>query len=145
MKKRSMFLLVIIFIILVIILSVFLVNRSDNKNFISTSYADILKMVENKESFVLCISATDCSHCQSFKPKLKKISKDYNTKIYYIDIDKIDKDDYDKFKTDFSFDGGTPTTLFIIDGEEKTVANRIDGDVSIEKVVNKLKKNGFIK
>lgn len=145
MKKRSIFLLVIIFIILVIILSVFLVNKSNNKNFISTNYADILKMVENKENFVLCISATDCSHCQSFKPKLKKISNDYNIKIYYIDIDKINKEDYDKFKTDFSFDGGTPTTLFIIDGEEKTVANRIDGDVSIEKVVNKLKKNGFIK
>ena len=45
----------------------------------------------------------------------------------------------------FSFDGGTPTTIFFKDGEEKTTATRIEGDISIERTIDKFKKNGFIK
>ena len=44
----------------------------------------------------------------------------------------------------FNFDG-TPTTVFVIDGEEKTAANRIVGEASEEKITKKLKSNGFIK
>ena len=44
-----------------------------------------------------------------------------------------------------SFDGGTPVTIFIKNGEEKTTATRIEGDISIERTIDKFKKNGFIK
>ena len=33
---------------------------------------------------------------------------------------------------------------FIKNGEEKTTATRIEGDVSTDKIIDKLKKNGFI-
>ena len=36
------------------------------------------------------------------------------------------------------------TPILILDGEEKTSANRINGDASKEKIINKLKSNGFI-
>ena len=68
-----------------------------------------------------------------------------NIDIFYTDVDTFSEEDYEKFKTEFSFDGSTPTTIFFNDGEEKTTATRIEGNVSTEKVINKLKKNGFIK
>ena len=68
----------------------------------------------------------------------------YNINIYYTDIDKYTKTDLKKFNNLISFDGGTPVTIFIKNGEEKTTATRIEGDVSTDKIIDKLKKNGFI-
>lgn len=146
MKKKKF--LVIFSIILVVAITVILICNNlyfDNRNFIKLSYDEILEKVNSKEDFVLCVSASECTHCKSYKPKLKKISKDYDIKIYYTDIDKFDEKDYDEFKDKFSFDGGTPTTIFFKDGEEKTTATRIEGDISIERTIDKFKKNGFIK
>lgn len=103
-----------------------------------------MEKVNNKENFILCVSATYCSHCQDYKPKLKKVANDYNILIYYIDIDELNEDEYDKFKKEFSFDGGTPTTIFFKKGKETTTATRIEGNVSTEKIITKLKANGFI-
>lgn len=145
MKKRNYLIfggiLIIAFIIGII---VWYSTSIYNKNFIELSYDEILEKVNNKDDFILCVSASECTHCKSYKPKLKKISNDYNVKIYYTDIDKFDDNDYDEFKNKFSFDGGTPTTIFFKEGEEKTTATRIEGDISIEKTIDKLKKNGFI-
>lgn len=145
MKKRKS-LIVISSAILIIVITAFICCNIyfDNKNFIKLSYNEILEKVNNKEDFVLCVSASECTHCKSYKPKLRKISKDYDIKIYYTDIDKFGDKDYDEFKEIFSFDGGTPTTIFFKEGEEKTTATRIEGDISMEKTIDKLKKNGFI-
>ena len=60
-------------------------------------------------------------------------------------IEKIDnlipeKKEFSKYIT---FDG-TPVTVFIKNGEEKTAATRINGSASTEKILAKLKSNGFI-
>lgn len=135
--------LVIILIISIIIFGYYELFYKSH-NFIKLSYDEVINKIENKESFVLCVSASECTHCLDYKPKLKKVSYDYDIKIYYIDVDKLSEDDYENFKTKLSFDGATPTTIFIKEGEEKTTSSRIDGDVSTEKIINKLKKNGFI-
>lgn len=145
MKKRKNLIIISSSILIIVITAFIFCNiYFDNKNFIKLSYNEILEKVSNKEDFVLCVSASECTHCKSYKPKLRKISKDYDIKIYYTDIDKFDDKDYDEFKEKFSFDGGTPTTIFFKDGEEKTTATRIEGDISMEKTIDKLKKNGFI-
>lgn len=141
MKKNKSIIIIISVILIIVILAMFIFRKN---NLISLNYNDIMEKINNKESFVLCISRTNCSHCNDYKPKLKKVANKYDVKIYYTDVDLFDDKDYDKFKTDFSFDGGTPTTIFIINGEEKTTATRVEGDVSTEKIINKLKKNGFI-
>lgn len=117
----------------------------EKDKFISLNYNEIIDKVNNKDSFVLCVSASDCIHCQDYKPKLKSIANKYNIDIFYTDVDTFSEENYERFKTEFSFDGSTPTTIFFNDGEEKTTATRIEGDVSTEKIINKLKKNGFIK
>lgn len=145
MKKKNYLVIGGIILIAIIIGVIIWYNvSSGSKNFIKLNYNEILEKVDNKESFILCVSASECTHCKSYKPKLKKISNDYDIKIYYTDVDKFSDDDYKEFKDKFSFDGGTPTTIFFKDGEEKTTATRIEGDISIERTIDKFKKNGFI-
>lgn len=141
-KKKYLLIASMLIVILGIIIGYFLFSMNDN--LIKLSYDEIMEKIDNKENFILCISRTTCSHCNVYKPKLRKVANKYDIKIYYTDVDKYSKDDLKNFNSKISFDGGTPTTLFIKDGEEKTTATRIEGDVSIEKIVDKLKKNGFI-
>ena len=117
---------------------------NSNNNLIKLDYSDLENKIENKEDFVVCISRTTCSHCNDYKPKLKKIANKYKINIYYTDIDKYSKTELEKFNNLISFDGGTPVTIFIKNGEEKTTATRIEGDISTDKIIDKLKKNGFI-
>lgn len=116
-----------------------------NNNLIKLNYNEIIEKLDNKENFVLCISRTTCIHCNNYKPKLKKVANKYNIKIYYTDVDKFTKKELEDFSSKISFDGSTPVTIFIKDGEEKTTATRIEGDVSVNKIIDKLKKNSFIK
>lgn len=139
MKKK-----IIIMSIIILIASLIYVIINNNSKLIKLNYTEIKEKIENKDNFVLCISATNCSHCQNYKPKLKKIANKYNIKIYYINKDKLTEEEYKEFKTKLSFDGGTPTIIFFKQGEEKTTATRIEGNVKIEKIIEKLKNNGFI-
>lgn len=143
MKEKKKIAIIMLLIIILVILAIFIWSLRKN-NLVSINYDEIMEKVNNKESFVLCISNTECTHCNDYKPKLKKVANKYNVKIYYTDVDLFNDEDYNDFKVNFSFDGGTPITIFIINGEERTTATRINGDVSIEKIINKLKKNGFI-
>lgn len=133
---------IIIIIVLGIGLGYLLFNS--NSNLIELDYHNLENKINNKESFVVCISRTTCSHCNDYKPKLRKVANKYKINIYYTDIDKYTKTDLKKFNNLISFDGGTPVTIFIKNGEEKTTATRIEGDVSTDKIIDKLKKNGFI-
>ena len=63
--------------------------------------------------------------------------------IQYIDIDRLTQKQSTKIKEVFNY-SGTPTTVFVIDGTEETAANRIVGEAKKEKIIAKLKSNGFI-
>lgn len=109
------------------------------------SYNDFMKKIENKDSFALVVGSHECSHCTGFKVTMEKFIKDYQVKVYYIDILTLSEDEYNEFVTHVNFGGGTPTTVFITDGVEKTVYNRIVGELSYDKVVAKYKNAGYIK
>ena len=142
-KTFKLILGILIIIFVGIIIGYFIFNK--NNNLIKLDYKDIVNKIDNKESFVLCVSRTTCSHCQSYKPKLQKVANKYNIKIYYTDIDTYNKDELNDFNSRITFDGGTPVTLFIKNGEEETTVNRINGNVSKDKIISKFKSNGFIK
>lgn len=143
MKNKKILIPLIILAVILLVGIIYLFTMK-NTNFVKLNYNEILNKVENKDDFVLCVSAKDCIHCQEYKPKLEKISNKYDIMIYYVDIDEFTEEEYQTFKTKFSFDGGTPTTIFFKNGEEKTTANRIEGNTKTEKIINKLKSNGFI-
>lgn len=142
MKKKKYIIILLVVLILILTIIILLNNKS---NLIKLSYNEVIEKINNKEDFILCITATNCTHCQEYKPKLKKISSEYNIKIYYTDINTFNDEDYENFKTKLSLDGSTPITIFIKDGTETTTATRIEGNVSTEKIIKKLKSNGFIK
>ena len=144
MKMKNKKILLVIIIAIIILLSVVVITLSNKSNLVKINYNEIMEKLDNKESFVLCLSASNCVHCQSYKPKLEKIANKYDIVIYYTNIDELNENDYEKLKTKLSFTGGTPTTIFFKNGEEKTTATRLEGDTKTEKILNKLKQNGFI-
>ena len=146
MKKIKRRVTIIVVICLIILVGAIIADRILGKSYLKEiKYDQVVEKINNKESFVLLLSQTTCAHCMDFKPKLAEVAKKYKVEIYYLETNLLGADALAKFKVDyFSFDG-TPTTIFVIDGEEKTAANRINGDVSKEKVIAKLKSNGFIK
>ena len=143
MKNKKLIILLAAITILTTVGIVYFFNIK-NSNLIELNYNEVKEKINNKENFILCISANECIHCQKYKPKLKKIANDYNIKIYYINRDEIKKEKYEEFKKELSFDGGTPTTIFFKEGKEQTTASRIEGNEKTEKIINKLKSNGFI-
>ena len=143
MKNKNIFTISIIALIL-IIGGLLVYNFLNKSNLKEVNIKEVIEKVNDKEDFVLCISKTTCTHCNSYKPKLDKISKKYNLEIFYIDIDKYSTEEESEFKKYISFDGSTPVTVFIKNGEEKTASNRIFGNLSYDKVLKKIKKEGFI-
>ncbi len=142
-NKRRIYTLGIICFILLIIFGI--LNIKDTKSYFKEiKYDKVIEKINNKESFVLVLSQTTCSHCMSYKPTVEKVSKNYKLTIYYLETNLMSKKESEKFKKYITY-SGTPTTVFIIDGEEKTVANRLDGAVEESKLIEKLKSNGFIK
>ena len=133
-------------ICLVLLVGAFIAdNIIANYYFSKIGYKEIIEKIEDKEDLILLISQTTCSHCENYKPKLKDVAKKYKLHVYYIDVDLLDEDEYDELNSYLSFaSSGTPITIFLKDGNESTVANRIKGDSSKDKIVKKLKSNGFI-
>ena len=144
MKKQKKKAIILAIVCIIVLVGAVIADRAlDESNLIEIKYDDMMEKVNNKESFVVLFSQTTCSHCMDFKPKLNRVAKNYKVKIYYLETDLLDKETTAELKKQFSFNG-TPTTIFVIDGEEKTAATRINGDVSEEKIISKLKSNGFI-
>lgn len=101
-------------------------------------------MIEEKQSFILFIGSTECQHCDLYKETLNEVISKYQIKISYIDISKLSVAENAKLKTYVNYTG-TPTTAFIENGVEASMYDRIDGNKPMNKVVEKLKKKGYIK
>lgn len=141
-KKKG---LILVIICLIILIGAFITDRILSKDYlIELKYDEVMEKVDNKESFVLLFSQTTCSHCAQYKPKLSQVAKDYKINIYYLEVDLLKDKQEKELKKHFSYNS-TPVTLFITDGDEVTAATRIVGDVTKDKIISKLKSNGYIK
>lgn len=132
-------------IIMVFTLVLLLTGCSSNDNHIKEISLDKFKeKMANKESFVLYIGNENCSHCVAYLPTLKSVLKEYNVTIYHLDNSKLSEEEYLEFKSYISI-SGTPTVVFITDGDEETTLNRIVGEISKEDTIERFKTNGYIK
>lgn len=142
-KNNNLFVIAIVVLIVVIaFLLINFINTPKRGELVSINYKEIKEKIDNEESFILVVSQSTCSHCASYKPKLEQIANEYGFDIYYIDYDK--DSDKEKFLDYFSLDGSTPITLFFNEGKEKSLLNRLGGEISKEKAIEKFKKMGFI-
>lgn len=144
MKKNNIIKIIIAFILILLIITILFKNDNNKGELIELTYNNVIEKIDNEEDFILVISQSTCSHCATYKPKLINIAKNYNINIYYINIDLENNDIKTKFLKDFNLSGATPTTIFIKKGTETSLLNRIEGDVSEKKIIEKFKKMGFI-
>lgn len=145
MKKNNNLIWIIAIVILVLLVAFLIINKAISKgDLVELTYDEFTEKIDNEESFVLCISLTTCSHCATYKPKLESVAKDYGIDLYYIDIDKYSEEEQDEFEKIINFNDSTPTTVFLKNGKETTASNRINGDVSTSRIIDKLKSNDFI-
>ena len=145
MKKNSNLIWIIAIVILVLLVAFLIINKAISKgDLVELTYDEFTEKIDNEESFVLCVSRTTCSHCATYKPKLENVAKDYGIDLYYIDIDKYSEEEQDEFEKIINFNDSTPTTVFLKNGTETTASNRINGDVSTSRIIDKLKSNDFI-
>lgn len=130
-----------IFLFLTILLGCFLLTGCSSLKEIN--YSTLKEMLDNKESFILEVVQTDCSHCKEFSPRFDEVLKEYGLEAYKIDTQKLSKEEKKELDS-IIYVSGTPTVVFIKNGEETETYNRISGAVSNEKIVKKLKQAGYI-
>lgn len=121
-----------------------LTGCNDNRYVKSVTYEEVTKMIEEKQSFILEVMSQDCSACKDFSPKLSEVTKEYEVTVYQLDIKNISSEDWSNFSDAYSV-SSTPTTMFFTEGKEITVASRIDGSVSKDKIIAKFKAMDYIK
>ena len=130
-------------VVLLIILSSLIISGCSNDEVIKEiSYKELEEKINNKESFILELVQTGCSHCEEFSPRFKAILKTNNLKAYSLNLYNLTEEEIEKFDN-LTTITGTPTVLFFEDGKE--TSNKINGAVSNDKIKEKLKENGYIK
>lgn len=144
MKNKIIYIALGIFLFIISVLVIRYINIPKEGKLQEVDYNRLTQLVEKKEDFVLVVSRSTCSHCATYKPKMIEIAKKYGIDIYYIDYDNESNEKQKEFLEKFHLDGSTPITLFFKDGKEKSLFNRIEGDLSSDRVIEKMKKMGFI-
>ena len=133
------------FISIIFIFSLILTGCSSKEEHIKEiSFNEFKEKIEKKDSFALYIGNKNCSHCVSYLPTLKSVLNKYNVTIYHLDNSKLSDSEQTNLKAYASI-SGTPTVLFITDGEEETTLNRIVGETTKEETIEIFKTNGYIK
>ena len=143
MKKN---IIIISISLLFIGLGVLFFTLSNHKTYSNVNIIKIDELKEkinNKESFILVIIQDGCQHCEAYIPLANKVGQNYNVKFNAISKTNLSKED-EAYLTNIANISGTPTTVFIEEGEEKSTLNRLVGNVQEYKLVDKLKAMGYI-
>lgn len=145
MKKKILILGLLIFLVSIISgCTLFKKNETNEGRLIEIGYTELAEKIENKDSFILVVTQTDCSHCAEYKPLLKEILKEYKIDAYELDDAKLTDEEYIEFKK-IAIVSATPTTIFIVDGEEKQLTSRLVGSSTRSKIISRFKTMGYIK
>lgn len=119
-------------------------NKNESNNLVAMNTKTFKEKINNKDSFILLITKEGCSHCAEYLPVFINVLEKYNLTAYKLDL--ADMSDSDKeYLADIANISGTPTTVFIENGEETTVLNRIVGSASRKTVIDRLKTMKYIK
>ncbi len=150
MKKKAIIILIFFIVALsvgaLVYASVVLKGNEneENKYFQELKINELLEKIENKESFILVITQTTCSHCAEYKPRIRKVLADNKITGYYIEKDLLSEEEEIQLNNIANI-SGTPTTVFITDGEEKSTSTRISGAKPVDAIKSRLKAMGYIK
>lgn len=150
MKKIIIAIVLTLLIALTIGGMIFIKNTKDkkteelDKHLITLAPAEFKEKIENKDSFILIITGSNCSHCEGYKPTFKQVLYENDLYAYEVVQDLLSNEDLAYLKN-IATTSGTPTVVFINNGEETSTYNRIVGNVSKAKTTERLKSLGYIK
>ena len=132
---------VILFIALLTIITGCTKNDSYLKNI---NIKELNEKLSNGEEFFFVVTQDGCSHCEAYVPVLEGVLNENKVIAYNFNLSKLSDSERTDFYSKFDF-SGTPTTIFIKDGKELSIMQRIVGELSSDKIVQKLKNTGYIK
>lgn len=131
--------------ILFIILGIFVLCGCSKSNVKEINFNEFNSLIKDNKTFILYVGSDTCISCKEFSPKFESVINDNNiNNVYYIDLDDLSDNDKNSFNKLINVNG-TPTVVFINKGEEESTYNRINGNVSTEKIITRLKANDYIK
>ena len=133
----------ILFILLICLILITGCEKKTKGKLITIDYKELKEKIENKDSFILVVTRTDCSHCAVYIPRLEKVLKDYELTAYQIEVDTWTNEEKDDL-SDICNVSGTPTTIFIENGEEKNTSSRLVGERTQEQIIKRFKAMGYI-
>ncbi len=133
-----------LFVLSIITLTLFTGCGSKEEHITEISLDEFKEKIANKETFAMYVGNENCAHCISYRPILESVLDEYDVDIYHLDNSKLSNEEYADFET-YIHISGTPTVVFIEDGEEETTLNRITGEISKEQTIERFKTNGYIK
>ncbi len=144
-KKTYLIILIILLILLFVSLGVLYIRKKEEENTLvyEINMQQLEEKINNKDTFILVMTQTGCVHCQSYLPTIKKVSREYGVTFYVLNRAKLSKEEYNRLN-DIANISGTPATIFIVDGEEKTTLNRLTGSIEKSRLVEKLISEGYI-
>ena len=116
-------------------------NDTRIKTYTNITYDEYTKKIEEKESFVILLWQTGCSHCEAFEPKLNKIISYFNLNIYGLNLAELSEEEYAKVKNK-TFISGTPTMVYIKEGRN---SQKLVGDKDESEILEFLTKIGYLK
>ena len=145
---KKVLLITIPVVVLFVGLLIYGIKKDDNEGeYFPLSHInmeDYREMVKDKKDFVLIISQLGCSHCEKFLPIASKVAKDNKITVYDLNITSLSSEDQKTIVNTYNATG-TPTIIFLKNGKEKDMTERLTGSVSEEKFEAKLKDLGYIK
>ena len=110
------------------------------------NYRRLDTMLNDKESFVLVLGSATCPACSTYRRTMEEIIREHKLMIYYVNVDDFTNAEMSRLAEIFDLGErwGTPTTLFVVDGQE-VAEDRIRGAANKEAVISSLIKYGYIK
>jgi predicted bacteriocin transport accessory protein len=120
--------------VLIIILAVFFLTGCSKSKLENISYDEFKQKIEAKETFVLYVSRTGCTHCEAYEPILRKVLNDYDITVYKLNLANVSQAEENAITKKVGLEG-TPTLIYIkkgvsdIDGSmigENTYENTVD-------------------
>lgn len=144
-KKKNIILGVLICILIILICTLLYIigKKSDFKSIEDINLTTLKAKIDNKEKFVLVITQTGCSHCMAYLPILEEIGEDYKLTFYDLNMTNLSDEEKVEFNKLVRI-SGTPTTIFYTDGEEQSTTTRLVGEKTKDKIINRLKSEGYI-
>ena len=147
-KKKNIIISAVIIVLTVIICAaIWFIGKGFNKTeypyIHELTFNELESKLNNQDSFVLIITQTGCSHCEAYLPVVQNVSNKYKVDFYVLNRTNISDEERTKLKNIAKI-SGTPTTLFYTSGEEKSALNRLVGQATEYRLVEKLTSEGYI-